>query len=302
MPFLRALLLLLLVQPAWAQLRPVPGPADTITQESRDAEADAAWGAALAAATRGPADVPLADQATLALPRGMVFIPKAEAFRYARSRGNTPGDEQIGIVTTPGDENWLVSVRWVPDGYIRDDEARDLNPDTILTDLRDGAEESNKDRVARGFPELVIQGWVEKPSYDAATHQLRWALGVARKDEPDASSVNLNTRALGRGGYMSLNLATARDDLAQYRPVANQLLTGLTFNQGRAYADFNSGTDRIAEYGLIGLIGVVAAKKLGLIALAGVFVLKFAKVGLLALAGGSLAVRRLLRRNAPPAA
>lgn len=300
MPFLRVLLLLLLVQPAWAQSQPIQAPADTTTAEAKEAEAEAAWTAALAAATRGPADVPLADQATLALPRGMIFIPKSEAYRWSRSRGNTPGDEQIGIIATPGDESWLVAVRWVPDGYIRDDEARDLDPDTILTDLRAGAEESNKDRVARGFPELVIQGWIEKPSYDVAMHQLRWALGIAQKDEPDTSSVNLNTRALGRGGYISLNLATAQNELAQYRPVANRLLTGLTFNQGEAYADFNSGTDRIAEDGLLGLIGVVAAKKLGLIAVGGSFLLKFAKVGLLTLAGGSLAVRRLFRRNAPP--
>ena len=286
MKVLRALLLLLLVSPAWAQ---------PTTPEAREAEADAAWRAALAAATRGPADIPLADQATLVLPRGMMFIPKAEAYRWSRSRGNPPGDEQIGIVTTPGEENWLVAVRWIADGYIRDDEARDLNPDSILADLREGAEASNQDRVARGFPELALQGWIEPPSYDAATHQLRWALGIARKDEPDTGSVNLNTRALGRDGYISLNLATGQDELVRYRPVARQLLSGLTFNSGRAYADFTAGTDRIAEYGLLGLIGVVAAKKLGLIALAGVFVLKFAKVGLLALAGIGLAARRLFR-------
>ena len=287
MKAIAALLILLATGAAYAQTTP----------DMRQSEQAAAWDAAAQAATAGPAAITLVDQATLDLPRGMAFIPKAEAYRWSRSVGNTPGDDQIGIVTTLGNEEWIVSVRWVPDGYVRDDEARDMKPDEVLANLRDGAEEANKDRSARGFPELELTGWVQPPSYDAATHQLQWALGVQRKGQPDASSINLNTRALGRDGYLSLNLVTSRNEIAQYRPVAGKLLAGLQYNEGKRYADFNGSTDRIAEYGLLGLIGVVAAKKLGLIALAGVFVLKFAKVGLLALAGIGLTARRLLRRQ-----
>lgn len=287
MKAIAALLILLATGAAYAQTTP----------DTRQSEQAAAWDAAAQAATAGPATITLVDQATLDLPRGMAFIPKAEAYRWSRSVGNTPGADQIGIVTTLGNEEWIVSVRWVPDGYVRDDEARDMKPDEVLANLRDGAEEANKDRSARGFPELELTGWVQPPSYDAATHQLQWALGVQRKGQPDASSINLNTRALGRDGYLSLNLVTSRNEIAQYRPVAGKLLAGLQYNEGKRYGDFNGSTDRIAEYGLLGLIGVVAAKKLGLIALAGVFVLKFAKVGLLALAGIGLTARRLLRRQ-----
>ena len=287
MKAIAALLILLATGAAYAQTTP----------DTRQSEQAAAWDAAAQAATAGPATITLVDQATLDLPRGMAFIPKAEAYRWSRSVGNTPGDDQIGIVTTLGNEEWIVSVRWVPDGYVRDDEARDMKPDEVLANLRDGAEEANKDRSARGFPELELTGWVQPPSYDAATHQLQWALGVQRKGQPDASSINLNTRALGRDGYLSLNLVTSRNEIAQYRPVAGKLLAGLQYNEGKRYGDFNGSTDRIAEYGLLGLIGVVAAKKLGLIALAGVFVLKFAKVGLLALAGIGLTARRLLRHQ-----
>ena len=287
MKAIAALLILLATGAAYAQTTP----------DTRQSEQAAAWEAAAQAATAGPATITLVDQATLDLPQGMAFIPKAEAYRWSRSIGNTPGADQIGIVTTLGNEEWIVSVRWVPDGYVRDDEARDMKPDEVLANLRDGAEEANKDRSARGFPELELTGWVQPPSYDAATHQLQWALGVQRKGQPDASSINLNTRALGRDGYLSLNLVTSRNEIAQYRPVAGKLLAGLQYNEGKRYGDFNGSTDRIAEYGLLGLIGVVAAKKLGLIALAGVFVLKFAKVGLLALAGIGLTARRLLRRQ-----
>jgi len=48
--------------------------------------------------------------------------------------------------------------------------------------------------------------------------------------------------------------------------------------------------------GLAGLIGVVAAKKIGIIALVGAFLLKFAKVGALAVLGLGVAAKRLFRR------
>ena len=53
---------------------------------------------------------------------------------------------------------------------------------------------------------------------------------------------------------------------------------------------FNPSTDHIAAYGIAALVGGIAAKKLGLLALIGVFVLKFAKliaIGAAALLAGA---------------
>jgi len=58
----------------------------------------------------------------------------------------------------------------------------------------------------------------------------------------------------------------------------------------------------VAEYGLAALVVGVAAKKLGLIAAAGLFFAKFAKVILLALAGvGALATKFFKGRKAKAA-
>jgi uncharacterized membrane-anchored protein len=64
----------------------------------------------------------------------------------------------------------------------------------------------------------------------------------------------------------------------------------LEYKPGKRYEDFNESTDHIAEYGLAALIGGVVAKKLGLLALAGVFFLKFAKIIAIgaAVAGGTV--------------
>ena len=68
------------------------------------------------------------------------------------------------------------------------------------------------------------------------------------------------------------------------------LLDNLKYVEGKRYADFNSSTDKVAEYGLAALVAGVAAKKLGLFAVIAAFLAKFAKVGILAAAalGGGL--------------
>lgn len=268
--------------------------------EARQREADAAWRAAVDAATPGPASVPLLDQATLRVPQGMIFIPQDQAARLLRAAGNQPGADLVGLVTTTRDEDhWNVVIRYTKEGYIRDDEAKALNADDILESLRQGTEEANRDRAQRGFPELELVGWIAPPQYDAATHQLVWSVLAQRKGtEPGGRrSVNYNTRALGRDGYFSLNLITDEQSIAADKAVAATLLGGLSYAEGKRYADFNASSDRVAEYGLAGLIGVVAAKKLGLFALVAAFFAKFAKVAVVAVIGLGAVVMRLFRRK-----
>ena len=273
-----------------------PGP---ISPAVREAEKQAAWQAAMAAATRGPAGIALLDQARLALPNGMVFIPKSAASRLLSAYGNRPGDTLAGMVALPQkDAPWWVIINWVPDGYVKDDEAAKLDPDAILASLREAATEGNKERVQRGFPELELLGWTQQPAYDAATHRLTWSLQVKSADEDEAdATLNFNTRALGRDGYFSVNLLTSPDRIGADRQVSAGLLSGLDYLDGKHYTDFNASTDHVAEYGLAALLGVVVAKKIGLIALAGLFLAKFAKVGLVAVLGLGAAARRLFRRT-----
>jgi uncharacterized membrane-anchored protein len=66
------------------------------------------------------------------------------------------------------------------------------------------------------------------------------------------------------------------------------ILGSTNFNQGQRYADFNEDTDKLAEYGIGGLIvgGVLA--KTGILAKIGIFLLKIIKpliVGVIALFG-----------------
>jgi uncharacterized membrane-anchored protein len=271
------------------------------SEASRKAELGAAWQAAGKAGSGGPSDITLIDQATLKLPAGYFFVPKAEGVRVLRALGNVIDDSTfVGLVVGQHqNDQWMVVIRYIKEGYIKDDDAKNWNADELLKNISDGVEQTNKDRVARGFPEVQVIGWLEPPGYDAATHRLVWSLLAKDKDGPDIAqrSVNYNTYALGRDGYFSLNLLSGAERIASEKAMAHELLADLSYNAGKRYEDFSATTDRIAEYGLAALIGGIAVKKLGLFALFAALVLKFAKVILVGVAVLGAGVMKFFRRK-----
>jgi uncharacterized membrane-anchored protein len=272
---------------------PARAQAPATSQAAREAELKAAYEAGAKAGTRGPAKIVLLDQAGLSIPADYMFIPKAEGTRIMRALGNAISEASLDgiIVGLKQTDDWIVVVRYIKEGYIKDDEAKNWKSDELLQTLKDGTEESNKDRLARGFPELEVIGWIEQPTYDPASHRLVWSLLNKLKGAPDTDTkgINYNTYALGRDGYFSLNLLTDSDHVETDKAVARTLLAALSYNDGKRYEDFNVSTDHIAAYGIAALVGGLAAKKLGLLALIGVFALKFAKligIGIAAFMGG----------------
>ena len=252
------------------------------------------------ASTAGPADVPLASKALLKLPEGHAFIPQPQAGKLLNAMGN-PGQDShlLGLIFPKGDAGWFMTVRYEDSGHIKDDDAKDWNADDLLKSYREGTEASNEERVKMGVPAMEIIGWAEKPAYDATTHRLVWAMSSRDKGAPatEEQGVNYNTYVLGREGYFMLNLVTGLKELPAHKPAAGTMLAALNFNEGQRYADYNSSTDRTAEYGLAALVVGVAAKKLGLIAMAGLFLAKFAKVIFLALAVGGAGFMKLFKRK-----
>lgn len=271
------------------------------SEASRQAELNAAWQAAGKAGISGPSDVALIDQATLKLPADDFFVPKAEGQRVLRALGNVVDDTSfVGLVVGKRrDDDWIVTIRFIKEGYIKDDDAKNWNADELLKNIGEGVEQANQDRAARGFPEMQVIGWIEPPAYDAGAHRLVWSLLAKHKGEPDDApkNVNYNTYALGRDGYFSLNLLSSSDRIAGEKAIAHELLADLQYNAGKRYEDFSAGTDRVAGYGLMALVGGAVAKKIGLFALMGAFALKFAKVIALAVIAFAAGVVKFFRRK-----
>jgi uncharacterized membrane-anchored protein len=260
----------------------------------------ATWEAAKAVLKTGPQDVTLADQATLHVPDGYVFVPKAEAAEIMRMWGNSTGDAFYGLVfPPPGKDDWVISIDHIAEGFVKDDDAKTWNADELLQSLKDGTEAGNPERMKLGYPALDVVGWVQSPLYDSGKHQLAWSLKAvdrgASADEP--ATINYNTYALGRDGYFKINMMTSDKTIETDKASALKIVSAVEYNQGKRYADFNAATDHLAEYGLAALVAGVAAKKLGLLAVVGVFIAKFAKIIIAALAVGGGGLFKLFRRK-----
>jgi uncharacterized membrane-anchored protein len=251
----------------------VPGTART--------ELESAFQAAGAALQKGPANVPIAKQAVLQLPSGYNFVPAEEARHLLEAMGN-PGNENVQDMIFPASEDkaqWFIVISYNPAGYIKDDDAKDWKADDMLAEIRKGTEAANDERRRRGLPEMTVAGWVEEPQYDADTHRLVWSMSsrLVGQGAGEAAGINYNTLMLGREGYISMNLVADLAAIEKLKPVARNMLASLEFDAGKRYADFQAETDKVAEYGLAALVAGVAAKKLGLLAVAAAFAAKFAK-------------------------
>lgn len=262
-------------------------------EAARKQRSDAAWVAAGKAMVKGPQDIPLMGQATLRLPVGYAYIPVKESRELMTVMGNQTDGRFAGLVMPLADDggNWFVTIDWIDDGFVKDDDAKEWDATELLESLREGTEEGNKERVKAGVEPIMVAGWIEAPRYDASNHKLVWSVEVKDKNRPDPDpSVNYNTYVLGREGYLSLNLVTGKSSIDADKPAAQALLAATTFNEGKRYSDFNPSSDKVAEYGLAALVAGAAAKKLGLFALIGAFLAKFAKFLLIAAvaAGGAI--------------
>jgi len=167
--------------------------------------------------------------------------------------GNSADPDRYGIII-PSDEEWMADLSYTEAGYIKDDDAKNWDVDALLKNIKEGTKEQNKQRAQQGIPPLEVGGWVEKPHYDASTQRLIYSVD-AKTVGNATSSVNYNTYALGRYGYISLNFVTEMDAIERLKPTAQQLLAAIEYRAGQRYADFNPTTDKIAEYGIAALVG-----------------------------------------------
>ncbi len=256
----------------------------------------------------GPAALTLEHEVKLDLPAGYQFLAQPDAGRVMEKLGNLHNENLLGVVISSGEnDEYFVTLRYDEEGFIKDDE--EIDGEEILEAMREGEEEYNEERKQAGFPPLHLGGWVEPPRYDKGAHHLVWGLIVS---SPEGDSINYNTRVLGRRGYVSVNLVTDREHLAHDKPAAAALLKATSFASGSAYGDFDSSTDKVAEYGLTGLIlggaglGLAKVAKVGLLAKFGKVILAALIAGKKLIAVAAIAVfaliKKLMGRKAPDAA
>jgi uncharacterized membrane-anchored protein len=265
--------------------------------DAAQAEFQSALQAVNKALVAGPAEVRLADQAVLKLPKDLAYIPAAEAGRFLAAMGNLSSEGLLGVVLSLAPRtDWFAVMRFFKPGHIRNDEAGQWQVDELLSAMKKGTEAANKARRSAGFPDIEIVNWIDAPKYDAAAHRLVWSFASRDKDAPDdwESGANYNTATLGRDGFISVNIVTDVPQMQAAKPAIQALLASLRYNDGKRYGDFDAATDRVSEHGLSALMIGPGPRKPGPIL---AFILKYAMVIGLALLGITGVTMAILERK-----
>lgn len=227
---------------------------------------------------KGPTKADLGTIAEVKIPEGYVFADAKDTKTLMEMMQNPISGSELGLIA-PESLEWFIIYEFSDIGYVKDDDKDKLDADAMLESIKQGTERGNEERKKRGWSSFKLIGWEQKPNYNPVTNNLEWAI----RGEIDGSLViNSNTRILGRHGVMRISLVVDPTQLNETKEILKNISEGYNFKPSQGYAEYKPG-DKIAEYGLIGLItggAVVAASKTGLLGkLGGFLALILAKLG-----------------------
>lgn len=209
------------------------------------------------------------DLASLDVNSAYRYLPPEDANKVLLAWGNPPSPGVLGMIF-PADKGpfddggWAVVIEYEEEGYVKDDDAAQLNFDSLLADMQKDTVEANAERVKEGYAEVTLKGWAEPPHYDAATHKLYWAKHLAFQGSSE-DVVNYDIRVLGRRGVLVLQAVSSLELLPTLKASMPQVMSMVTFNDGSRYEDFQPGVDTVAAYGLGALVAGKLVAKAGLL-------------------------------------
>lgn len=230
--------------------------------------------------------------AKINLADGFRFLDSADARKVLHDVWGNPDNPKILGLIFPKDTGplshggWAVTVKYEDGGYVKDDDAGKINYDDLLKKMQQQVKEASPARVKAGYPSIELVGWAAPPRYDQATHKLYWAKDLKFGDETK-DTLNYDIRILGRRGVLVLTALGTIDQLQEIKDSTPGILAMVDFQPGNTYAEFDPKIDKIAEYGLTGLIAggaIAAAAKMGVFGLLfkyGIAAVLFLKKGLI---------------------
>ncbi len=246
--------------------------------------------------------------ATLRVTREWRFLGPEDAERVlVEAWQNPPDDEKPLGMLFPAEvgpldpDGWGVVISYDADGHVSDQDAEAVDYDALLRDMQEQVGAANEARVKDGYPEVELVGWAARPFYDRATHKLHWARELHFGADA-AHTLNYDVRVLGRRGVLIMQAVAPMTESQAVQARMRDALALAEFAPGHRYDEFDSGVDRVAAYGIGGLVagGLLAKAGFFKVLLAGILAAKkLIAVG--ALAAGAALVRYLRRTPAEKA-
>jgi uncharacterized membrane-anchored protein len=239
---------------------------------------------------------------TVSISNGIAKLNLSKDFKYLNIEqsnyvlhdlwGNPPRTNVLGMIFPASsgpfdDTSYAFIITFDADGYVKDNDADKINYDDMLKDLQNGETEENKEREKNGYIPIHMIGWAQSPYYDKTNRVLHWAKEL-RFGSDSINTLNYEVRVLGRKGILSLNAVATMNELQLVKANIDKVLKIPEFTDGNRYTDFNSNTDKVAEYGIGALVAGGILAKTGVLAMIGKFLLaawKFIVLGVVAMWG-----------------
>jgi uncharacterized membrane-anchored protein len=248
-------------------------------------------------------DVPLGTGGVqLKVPSGFYFLSAQDARRVIVDAWRNPpkaAEHVLGMVMpaakTPLDDAWGAVITYDDDGYVSDEDAASIDYTSLLKGMQEGTAQANEERVKQGFPSIRLVGWASPPFYDRAAHKLHWAKELEFGDSPE-HTLNYDVRALGRTGVLKINFVAGMDQFDEIKSVIPAVMAMPQFEAGSRYQDYVPGVDKVAAYGIGGLIAGKLLAKAGVLAVLLAFLKKGWILVFLAVGGLWRFAARLFRR------
>lgn len=250
--------------------------------------------------------------ATLNVPDGFKFLDAEQSKHVIVDYwGNPPqvAEDVLGMLL-PADagaldnEAYSFVITYDPMGYVKDEDADDMDFDQVMKDMKESDAEENKARREAGFGGLELLGWASPPYYDKDRKVLHWALEL-QADDAEGTTLNYNVRVLGRKGVLIMNAVAGTEQLEMVKQNIPAVLAMATFNDGFKYEQFDSNVDEVAAVTIGGLVAGKVLAKAGLFAIILKFLVKLKFLWIAIVAGGAALWSRLRGKKnepMPPAA
>ncbi len=232
--------------------------------------------------------------ATLTIPAGFKYLnPEQTDFVLTNAWGNPPS-YTMGMILPERAQifdsgTYAILIYFAEEGYVKDEDAEDLDYDELLETMQEDTREGNKQREKMGYEGVELIGWASAPFYDQENKKLHWAKELQFK-ETEGRTLNYDIRVLGRRGYLELSFISDIEQLDEVKANIPAILESVDFEQGHSYFDFDPSIDEVAAVGIGGLIAGKVLAKAGFFAIIAKFG-KFILIGILAAFG---ALRRFV--------
>jgi uncharacterized membrane-anchored protein len=216
----------------------------------------------------------------LIIPKGFKYLSSEQAERVLVDLwGNPKSDnltlglilpEKTGVLSG---NSYVFNIQYDEIGYVKDDDADDINYDELLTQMKEESVEENKFRIKEGYDSISVIGWAAQPYYDKEKKILYWAKEF-KFGKSEVNTLNYNIRILGRKGVLELNAIATTKELDLVQTDISKVLNIFKFNDGYKYEEFDSSIDEVAAWTIGGLVAGKVLAKVGLFAV----IAKFGKV------------------------